>query len=754
MRTNSTDPIGIGISTGHGDSWVELVNGGNQYGLVRNNQWCAVSIPFSAFPDLDLGSVKQIFMMRGGAPAAAYNFAVDNIYYWGGGTVNTPPTVSITAPANNASFAAPANITINATAADPGGSVTSVAFYNGSTLLGTDTSSPYSFAWNNVPAGTYALTARATDNGGLTTTSSTVNVTVSGSSAQPIPGTIQAESYTAMNGIQTEATSDAGGGLNVGWIETNDWMDYSVNVATAGTYTVGFRVASPSGGAQVQLRSGATVLATANVAATGGWQTWTTVNTTATLAAGTQTLRVHFSAGGMNLNWVQFTSTGNTPPTVSITAPANNSNFTAPANITINATAADPGGSVTSVAFYNGATLLGTDTSSPYSFAWNGVTNGSYSITARATDNGGLTTTSAAVNVTVGTSSAQAIPGTIQAESYTAMTGIQTEATSDTGGGLNVGFIDTNDWMDYSVNVATAGTYNVAFRVASVAGGAQVQLRSGATVLTTANVAATGGWQTWTTVNATATLSAGVQTLRVHFAVGGLNLNWIQFTSTSTGTNLALNKPVTVSSNQDAVAFPPAAAVDGNVGTRWSSLAADPQWIYVDLGASYNVNRVKVTWETAMASNYQIQIATAAAGPWTTMRSITGNATSVNDNTGLNGTGRYVRINGTARATQWGYSIWELEVYGSPAAGRMDVSETESYDNTIGFYPNPVRGDILFLEGVEDGTEVSIITFTGSESLLRKVINRSIDVSPLQPGAYILSVPRGLSTIRKKLIRQ
>ena len=96
----------------------------------------------------------------------------------GGGSVNIPPTVSINSPANNASFTAPANIAITATAADADGTVSKVDFYNGSVLLGTVTSAPYSFNWNNVNAGTYVLTANATDNSGATTASVPITVIV------------------------------------------------------------------------------------------------------------------------------------------------------------------------------------------------------------------------------------------------------------------------------------------------------------------------------------------------------------------------------------------------------------------------------------------------------------------------------------------------------------------------------------------------------------------------------------------------
>lgn len=136
------------------------------------------------------------------------------------------------------------------------------------------------------------------------------NVTIVGvpSPSSPIPGTIQAENYSAMSGIQTQTTTDTGGGLNVGWIDANDWMDYNVNVASAGSYTVNFRVASTSSGKTLQLRRGSTTLATVSIPNTGGWQSWTTVSATVSLTAGAQTLRLTTTTGGFNVNWVQYTA--------------------------------------------------------------------------------------------------------------------------------------------------------------------------------------------------------------------------------------------------------------------------------------------------------------------------------------------------------------------------------------------------------------------------------------------------------------
>ncbi|GAB3845008.1 ThuA domain-containing protein [Dactylosporangium cerinum] len=128
-------------------------------------------------------------------------------------------------------------------------------------------------------------------------------------------------------------------------------------------------------------------------------------------------------------------------------------------------------------------------------------------------------------------------------------------------------------------------------------------------------------------------------------------------------TDLALNHPVTASSVENA-GTPAANAVDASTTTRWSSAFSDPQWIRVDLGATHTVNRVRLVWETAYGSAYQIQTS-PDGNTWTTIRSVTGGNGGEDDHTGLTGSGRYVRIYGTARGTQWGYSLYTFQVYGT-----------------------------------------------------------------------------------------
>ena len=127
--------------------------------------------------------------------------------------------------------------------------------------------------------------------------------------------------------------------------------------------------------------------------------------------------------------------------------------------------------------------------------------------------------------------------------------------------------------------------------------------------------------------------------------------------------NIAYRKPVIVSSSENA-ANTGDKAVDANGNTRWASAYSDTQWIYVDLGATYNVNRVKIAWEAAYAKNYYLE-SSSDAKTWTNVRTITNNAALVNDHTGLSRNARYVRIYATQRATTYGYSIFEFEVYGN-----------------------------------------------------------------------------------------
>ena len=127
------------------------------------------------------------------------------------------------------------------------------------------------------------------------------------------------------------------------------------------------------------------------------------------------------------------------------------------------------------------------------------------------------------------------IPGRVEAENYTDMRCVQNITAIDTGSGLNVGFIDQGDWMDYFVNVTATGNYTISFRVASALSGAQFDLKNGSAVLATVSVPNTGGWQAWQTVTANVNLTAGQQTLRIYSTqTPSWNINWFDAPSLTT----------------------------------------------------------------------------------------------------------------------------------------------------------------------------------------------------------------------------
>ncbi|HEV2783045.1 MAG TPA: beta-1,3-glucanase family protein, partial [Actinophytocola sp.] len=184
---------------------------------------------------------------------------------------------------------------------------------------------------------------------------------------------------------------------------------------------------------------------------------------------------------------------------------------------------------------------------------------------------------------------------------------------------------------------------------------------------------------TWTTVYSTTTGTGGNQTLAVTgtgryvrmlgtaratpygYSLWELRITG-EFASAGCAGNVALNRPAAASSAENA-ATPASAAVDGNTGTRWSSAFSDPQWLRVDLGTTTAVCQVVLDWEAAYARAFQIQVSDDAT-TWTTVYSTT-TGTGGNQTLAVTGTGRYVRMLGTARATPYGYSLWEFGIYGT-----------------------------------------------------------------------------------------
>ncbi|BBB01522.1 putative beta-glucosidase [Actinacidiphila reveromycinica] len=374
-----------------------------------------------------------------------------------------------------------------------------------------------------------------------------------------------------------------------------------------------------------------------------------------------------------------------------------------------------------------------------------------------------------------------AVPGTVEAANYDTggegvayhvlsangsangyrTDGVDLEATQDTqgtsaaGGAYDMGWTTPGQWFRYTVDVATAGNYTIGFRLASPYGitdALHVADASGADL--TGKVAApnTGDYETWTTVTADVTLPAGRQTLTVDQDTNGWNFHAMTFaqggdggttgggtggtggTGGSGGTggtgpttycgtdDLALDQPTTASSTQDATAYPATGATDGNPGTRWSSGAADPQWLEVDLGSAQQICGADLLWEAAYASAYQVQVS-GNGTDWTSVYSTT-SGDGGTDALTFATTSRYIRVYATARATQFGDSIFEFDVYGLTTTPPVTGGNGNGGNGTCPWVGStaPVADRVQqVLTTMNRAEEVTLLSGDGSSSYIGQV---------------------------------
>jgi endoglucanase len=210
------------------------------------------------------------------------------------------------------------------------GAVATTETNNWMTFLKSRGISHANWATNDKAEGASALRPGASTSGGWTASQLTPSGTLAkqiisgwGSTTQPPPpppppppsgtviATIQGEAFSQQSGTQTEQTSDTGGGLNVGWIDAQDWLSYQnspVNIPASGTYRIEYRVASLNGGGGLRFEEagGSPVYGQLAVPSTGGWQNWTTISHNVNLTAGTHRFGINAVSGGWNLNWFRI----------------------------------------------------------------------------------------------------------------------------------------------------------------------------------------------------------------------------------------------------------------------------------------------------------------------------------------------------------------------------------------------------------------------------------------------------------------
>jgi len=180
--------------------------------------------------------------------------------------------------------------------------------------------------------------------------------------------------------------------------------------------------------------------------------------------------------------------------------------------------------------WYKNGTSIGSATTATYTTSAATALDDGATFHVRVSD-ASTSVTSAIATLTVqgGDSGGVSIPAKLEAEDYTAMTGIQAETCSE--GTQNLGYIDAGDSMTYAISVPSAGTYTIRYRVASQAGGGSLRASFKGQTLGTLSLPQTSGWQTWTTVSQTVELPAGSGDFVISVVTGGWNLNWITFLS-------------------------------------------------------------------------------------------------------------------------------------------------------------------------------------------------------------------------------
>ncbi|MGB7923464.1 MAG: Ig-like domain-containing protein [Pyrinomonadaceae bacterium] len=372
-------------------------------------------------------------------------------------TNNTGLSINLTSPADGAAFQAPADITLSATAASTNSTITKVEFFANHNLVGTDTTAPYSFNWTGVAGGNYSIHALVTDAAGATKQSNDADIIVNSVNGPSVQITNPADGATFVQGgyiiMSANASSPAGTITRVDFYEGIRLIgsdDGSANPYTViyflyeGSYTLtavatdstgavrqsspvhitvvrnqypSVQLTSPTNGAQFPAGSNITLVANATdpdgtIAQVRFWANGSLLRTDLhppfnynwlNVQAGDYTLVLSTTDDQGATSWSNpiDIKVGNRKPSVSIMSPSSGAQYAAPASIKLDANALDTDGSISKVEFFADGTLVGTDTTVPYSITWTGVAEGDYTIVAKATDNEGATATSTFIFVRV-----------------------------------------------------------------------------------------------------------------------------------------------------------------------------------------------------------------------------------------------------------------------------------------------------------------------------------------------------------------
>ena len=226
--------------------------------------------------------------------------------------------------------------------------------------------------------------------------------------------------------------------------------------------------------------------------------------------------------------------------------------------------------------------------------------------------------------------------------------------------------------------------------------------------------------------------------------------------------NLALGKTATASTEENATYNASKATDSDSTVSRWaSSFANATEWIYVDLGSNYNINRVVLKWEAAFATQYKVQLSTDNVFTENETINTQTSSDGGTDDLTVSGSGRYLRILCTTKAlAPYGYSLYTIEAYGSASTAKKALFKDEVLEaSDFAMYPNPASNYVLLsIPEKLDNKIITIYDNSGKLILQTQLSNDTnesqIDISKLSRGVYILNFKSDQKSWTKKLIKQ
>ena len=371
-----------------------------------------------------------------------------------------------------------------------------------------------------------------------------------------------------------------------------------------------------------------------------------------------------------------------------------------------------------------------------------GTTAGTVTVTASSGDiSGTATVTVNAVN------SGVTVPARLEAEDYTSMSGVQLEATTDTDGGQNVGWIEAGDWLEYEINVPASGSYTLNYRVASETTGGSIAFSVDGANQATTSFGATGGWQIWETVSETVSLAAGSHIIRLTASTGGWNINWWAVEETGGG-NDVFSQQIEAEDYSVMAGVQTETCLEGGLNVGYLD-AGD--WMVWDVDVPSS-GRYQIDYRVASTNgNGAFQLEKAGGSP------VYGSPVGV-PNTGgwQNWTTVSQTVNLPAGPQQIAISVqtgdWNLnwlKISSSTSSARVAGTEatpkslvtTALEEKAVMIYPNPTR-DELDIAGL--GKHDEVLLYDAMGKLLRKYQYASsashLDVRSLESGMYFLRV--------------